>query len=87
MNCCELDLFSNDFSVISRILAYVVSEAIFVYMAIGRKAGFSSPGLAWIPVVGPAIVASQVAEMHWWPILLLLAFFIPVINNGVGSLP
>lgn len=80
-------LFAGFFAVMMAIFAVVIIIGIafyiytsFVYMAIGRKAGFSSPGLAWIPVVGPAIVASQVAEMHWWPILLLIGSFIPVVN-------
>ena len=50
------------------------------FMAIGKKAKLSAPGLAWIPGVGPAIIAFQASEMHWWPWLLLIGFIIPIIN-------
>ncbi|MGV8151840.1 MAG: hypothetical protein ACP5OG_02070 [Candidatus Nanoarchaeia archaeon] len=54
----------------------------FAFMSIAKKARYSSPGLAWIPIVGPAIIASSVAKMHWWPILFLIGFWIP----GIGGL-
>jgi hypothetical protein len=57
----------------------IIMAAIYVYMSlafmgIAKKAKYPSPGLAWIPLVGPSIVASSVAKMHWWPILLLLSY-------------
>lgn len=52
----------------------------FAYMAIGKKAKLKSPGLAWIPGVGPAIIAFQTSKMHWWPWLLLIGFIIPFLN-------
>jgi hypothetical protein len=55
----------------------------FAYTAIGRKAKLSSPGIAWIPGVGPTIIAFRASKMHWWPWLLLLSlliFWIPVIG-------
>ncbi|HLC31209.1 MAG TPA: hypothetical protein VJK51_00940 [Candidatus Nanoarchaeia archaeon] len=50
------------------------------YMAIGKRARLKTPGLAWIPGVGPTILAFQTSKMHWWPWLLLIGFFIPFVN-------
>ena len=50
------------------------------FMGIAKKNKQSSPGLAWIPIVGPPIVAAKAAEMHWWPILLLVGAMIPFIG-------
>jgi len=52
----------------------------FAFMAIGKKARLQSPGLAWIPFVGPGIIAYQASKMHWWPWLLIIGFFIPFVN-------
>jgi hypothetical protein len=52
----------------------------FAYMGIARKAKYSSPGIAWIPIVGPALITSKTAKMHWWPVLLLIGFWIPYIG-------
>lgn len=50
----------------------------FVFMAIAKRAKSKhSPGIAWIPAVGPMLIASNIAKMHWWPILLLIGVFIP----------
>jgi len=57
---------------------YVYMSAAF--MAIGRKAKDPMPGLAWIPFVGPYIIAYRSSDMHWWPWLLLIAFIIPLLN-------
>lgn len=52
----------------------------FAYMAIARKAKYPSPGIAWIPAVGPALIVSKTAKMHWWPILLMIGFWIPFLG-------
>jgi hypothetical protein len=52
----------------------------FAFMAIGRKAKLKTPELAWIPGVGPLILAFQTSKMHWWPWLLLIGTLIPVIG-------
>ena len=59
--------------------------ALYIYMslafsAIAKKAKYSSPAIAWIPVVGPLIITSSIAKMHWWPILFLVAIPIPFIS-------
>jgi len=57
----------------------------FAFMAIAKKAKLKSPGLAWIPFVGPLIIAYQTSKMHWWPWLLLIGYFIPFVS-GLFSL-
>jgi len=52
----------------------------FAYMAIARKAKDKMPGLAWIPSVGPALIAFRSAGMHWWPWLLLIGIVIPYVG-------
>lgn len=55
----------------------------FAYMALGKKARVSAPGLAWIPGVGPLIIAFKASKMHWWPWLMLLSIlvmWIPVLG-------
>ena len=53
----------------------------FAFMAIGKKAKLETPGLAWIPFVGPMIIAYQASKMHWWPWLLYIGIIIPVLNT------
>ncbi len=45
------------------------------YMKIGKKTNLSSPGLAWIPGIGPLIIAFETSHMSDWPWLLILGFF------------
>ena len=49
------------------------------YMALAKKTGTSPAWLAWIPVLNLYLL-SQMAKMHWWPVLLILATWIPFIN-------
>lgn len=62
------------------ILAIIWVYFSLAFSAIAKKNGQSSPGLAWIPFVGPALVASKAAQMHWWPILLAIGFWIPYLG-------
>lgn len=69
---------------------FVFLVVMWIYMALtfsamARKARLSSPGLAWVPFVGPAIIAFQASKMHWWPWLLIIGFFIPIVS-GLASL-
>lgn len=64
--------------IIVMIAVYIYSS--WAYMSMTRKAKVKTPELAWIPVIGPLIVTSQAAKMHWWPILLLIGFWIPVLG-------
>jgi hypothetical protein len=66
------------------IIVYVVLSLEF--MAIAKKARSKfHPGIAWIPAVGPALIASDIAGMPWWPVLLLIGSVIPFIG-GLFSL-
>jgi len=57
----------------------------FAFMAIAKKAKYSKPGIAWIPGIGPLLITSKTAKMHWWPILLLVLSPIPFIG-GIASI-
>jgi|WetSurMetagenome_2_1015567.scaffolds.fasta_scaffold489623_2 hypothetical protein len=61
-------------------IAYYIVNS-WAFMSLGKKVKYSTPGLAWIPVVGPALISSKTAKMHWWPILLLIGFWIPFVGN------
>jgi|SRR3989344_5022244 len=50
------------------------------YMAIAKKTKTTPAGIAWIPSIGPAILSAKIAKMHWWPILLLLVVWIPIVG-------
>ncbi|MFW6014622.1 MAG: hypothetical protein ACOCQG_05585 [Candidatus Nanoarchaeia archaeon] len=52
----------------------------FAFMRIGEKAKDSTPGLAWIPYVGPVLIAYRSSGMHWWPWLLLIGILIPILG-------
>jgi len=56
----------------------------FAFMSLAKKNKQSSPGIAWIPSVGPLIIAFRASKMHWWPWLLLIGLIIPVINFFAG---
>jgi hypothetical protein len=56
----------------------------FAYMAIGKKTKQQTPGLAWIPYVGPGLISQRASKMHWWPLLLIIGLIIPVLNGIAG---
>ncbi len=60
------------------LIAYIYLS--FAYSAVGKRAKVKSSGLAWIPGVGPLIIAYKASKMPWWPWLLIVAMFIPVIG-------
>lgn len=66
----------------------ILALAAYVYMAIAmyttaKKLKTSNAWLAWIPI-GNLVLLSKMAQMHWWPVLLLLIMWIPVLNVFVG---
>lgn len=66
-------------------LEIIVGLAIWIYMsfafmAIAKRLKQSAPGIAWIPGIGPLIIAFRASKMHWWPWLLIIGFFIPFLN-------
>lgn len=52
----------------------------FAVMHTGKRLKVKDPELAWIPIVGKPLVLSRMAKMHWWPVLLLIGMFIPILN-------
>jgi len=60
------------------LVAYIYLS--FAFSSIGRRAGDPSHNLAWIPGIGPHLIALRAAKMHWWPLLLLIPMFVPFIN-------
>jgi hypothetical protein len=67
------------------LLVFILAIAVYIYMGfafmtIGKKAKLKTPELAWIPGVGPLIIAFQISKMHWWPWLLIIGMFIPFVN-------
>ena len=63
-------------------LALVIG--IYVYtalalMAIAKKTKTEPAYLAWIPFAN-IYLASKIAGMPWWPMLLLIGFVIPILN-------
>jgi len=48
----------------------------FAYRAIAKKTNHSHPNIGWIPIIGPCLITSRTAKMHWWPVLLnIIPFF------------
>lgn len=65
---------------------FLIMLGVYIYlslafMAIAKKAKLSAPGLAWIPGIGPAIIAFRASKMHWWPWLLLIGMIIPIVGS------
>ena len=50
----------------------------WAYMDIGKRAKVKNFELAWIPFVGPIIIAYLASGMDWWPWLLLAGYFVPI---------
>src|SRR3989344_5721963 len=90
----EASIFNTDTAstvpLLALIGAFLIAFVIFitalyvytslVFMAIARKAKYPSPGIAWIPIIGPALITSKTANMHWWPILFYIGFGFPYLN-------
>jgi len=73
------------------VIFIIIAIALYIYLsfaftAIARKAKLKSPGLAWIPGVGPEIIAFQTSKMHWWPWLLIIGMFIPFVKPAFSLL-
>jgi len=67
------------------VLVILIGIAIYIYtsfafMKIAEKAKIKEKGIAWIPIVGKPLLASKIAKMHWWPILLLIGAGIPFVG-------
>jgi len=67
------------FLIFLSIALYIYSS--FAYMHIGKKAKVHAPGIAWIPAIGPLLVAFKSSKMNSWPWWLLLSFLLVFIPN------
>jgi len=66
------------------IIFLIVAIALYVYsalalMAIAKRTKTENGWLAWIPI-GNLVLMANIAKMHWWPVLLIIGLFIPIIN-------
>lgn len=62
----------------------VVAIAAYIYFAIAlqttaKKLKEKDTWLAWIPIAN-LVLLSRLAKMHWWPALLVIGLFIPILN-------
>lgn len=62
----------------------VLLVAIYVYlslttMRLAKKTQTKHSWLAWIPIAN-FYLYSRMAQMHWWPVLLLIGLFIPYLE-------
>jgi hypothetical protein len=64
--------------IILALAAYVYSA--LTLMIVAQKTGTEKAWLAWVPI-GNLYLMSKIAEMHWWPILLMLATPIPLLGT------
>lgn len=78
-----LGIFAAFFVVflIMAIATYIYSA--LALMAIAKRTKTPNEWLAWIPV-GNIVLMANIAKMHWWPVLLLIAVFIPFIGVLAG---
>ena len=81
-------------SAVAFIAAYLVAIIVFILilsvvsyvyysltlMIVAEKTGTEPAWLAWVPI-GNIYLMSKIAGMQWWPILLVLAFPIPVLGS------
>ena len=70
---------------LSSVIALIVGIGLYLYMSfafysLAKKNKQNSPGLAWIPGIGPLIIAYRASGMHWWPWLLFIGIIIPIVN-------
>ena len=62
------------------VFLFVMAIAFYIYgslafMSIAKKAGRKDlAGIAWIPIIGKAILMNRISKMHWWPLLLLFSY-------------
>jgi len=68
--------------IILTIALYIYTS--FAYMALAKKTKTEPAWLAWIPIAN-LYLHSKMAGMHWWPVLLIIVGFIPVIGF-IGSI-
>ena len=58
--------------------------AAYVYMAlalmkIAQRLNVEGAWMAWVPIANLVLMA-KIAKMHWWPVLLLIGVWIPILG-------
>ncbi|MFP4423609.1 MAG: hypothetical protein ACLFP2_00095 [Candidatus Woesearchaeota archaeon] len=66
----------------------LIAIGVYVYMAFAmmktaQRLGTPNAWLAWIPI-GNMVLMANMAKMHWWPVLLILIAWIPIIGWIAG---
>jgi hypothetical protein len=76
----EMGALFAGFFVIFMIIFLIVLIAAYIYsalalMAIAKRTDNEPAWLAWLPI-GNMYLLSKIAKMHWWPILMLIPYFV-----------
>jgi len=66
------------------LVVFLLVLVVYLYMAfalyaMAKKLSIENPWLAFIPI-GNLVLMANMAEMHWWPILLLIGSLFPFIG-------
>jgi len=66
------------------VIFLLIAVAFYIYsslalMKVAQRTKTGPAWLAWIPI-GNIYLMSKIAKMPWWPILLLLGTFVPVVG-------
>jgi len=72
------------FAVFLALMIAVYIYTSLVYVKIAKKINIKPTGIAWIPVVGPALISAKIAKAPWWPILLLIGIFVPILSMAAA---
>ncbi len=82
----EAEAFAGIMAVMAGFLVFFFIFAIAMYIFMGlalmnvaKRLKVEPAWLAWVPI-GNLVLMAKMAKMHWWPVLLLLSAFIPVIG-------
>ena len=70
-------IFFIAFIAVIILISYIYTS--FAMMRTAQRLKTEPALLAWVPIANNYLL-SRMAKMHWWPILLLLAMIIPIIN-------
>lgn len=78
--------------VFARLYLYliIIILALYVYLSIayskiGEKAKLGSPGIAWMPFIGPIVTIFETSKKHWWPFLMLtLGYALGILVMSLG---
>lgn len=65
-------------------LSFLVILVVYAYFAFtlmktAQRLNVDNAWLAWIPI-GNLVLLANMAKMHWWPVLLILIAWIPIIG-------